>query len=114
MIASTADYARITEMDAIIICVPTPLNEYHEPDLSYITNTTHAVAPYLRAGQIVILNSTPYPGTTEEVMIPILENENRSGLKASSTSAASDQEFWVALSPDREDPGNTSVARHDI
>src|SRR5882762_8020357 len=112
--SATSDYARITEMDAIIICVPTPLNEYHEPDLSYITNTTHAVAPYLRAGQIVILESTTYPGTTEEVMIPILENENRAGLKASRTGAASDQEFWVAFSPEREDPGNTSVARHDI
>ena len=111
---ATADYARITEMDAIIICVPTPLNEYHEPDLSYITNTTHAVAPYLRAGQIVILESTTYPGTTEEVMIPILEKENRAGLKASRTGAASDQEFWVAFSPEREDPGNTAVARHDI
>jgi len=111
---ATADYARITEMDAIIICVPTPLNEYHEPDLSYITNTTHAVAPHLRAGQIVILESTTYPGTTEEVMIPILEKENRAGLKASRTGAASDQEFWVAFSPEREDPGNTQVARHDI
>jgi UDP-N-acetyl-D-glucosamine dehydrogenase len=89
--SATSDYARITEMDAIIICVPTPLNEYHEPDLSYITNTTHAVAPYLRAGQIVILESTTYPGTTEEVMIPILEKENRAGLKASRTGAASDQ-----------------------
>ena len=111
---ATADYARITEMDAIIICVPTPLNEYHEPDMSYITNTTHAVAPYLRAGQIVILESTTYPGTTEEVMIPILENENRAGLKASRKGAASDQEFWVAFSPEREDPGNTTTARHDI
>ncbi len=111
---ATADYSRITEMDAIIICVPTPLNEYHEPDLSYIENTTHAVAPYLRAGQIVILESTTYPGTTEEIMIPILEKENRSGLKASRNGAANDQEFWVAFSPEREDPGNTSVARHDI
>ena len=111
---ATSDYARITEMDAIIICVPTPLNEYHEPDLSYITNTAHAVAPHLRAGQIVILESTTYPGTTEEVLIPILENENKAGLKASRKGAASDQEFWVAFSPEREDPGNTSVARHDI
>jgi len=111
---ATADYARITEMDAIIICVPTPLNEYHEPDMSYITNTTHAVAPYLRAGQIVILESTTYPGTTEEVMIPILEKENRAGLTASRKGAASDQEFWVAFSPEREDPGNTTTARHDI
>ena len=69
-------------MDAIIICVPTPLNEYHEPDLSYITDTTHSIAPHLRAGQLVVLESTTYPGTTEEVMIPILEKENANGLKA--------------------------------
>lgn len=70
---ATADYSQLTAMDAIIICVPTPLNEYHEPDLSFITNTTHAIAPHLRAGQLVILESTTYPGTTEEVMVPILE-----------------------------------------
>jgi UDP-N-acetyl-D-glucosamine dehydrogenase len=111
---ATADYAQITAMDAIIICVPTPLNEYHEPDLSYITNTAHAVAPYLRAGQIVILESTTYPGTTEEVLVPILENENKAGLKASRSGSAGDGEIWVAFSPEREDPGNTQVARHDI
>jgi UDP-N-acetyl-D-glucosamine dehydrogenase len=111
---ATADYARIREMDAIVICVPTPLNEYHEPDLSFITNTAHAVAPHLRAGQIVILESTTYPGTTEEVLVPILEKENRGGLQASRKGAATEQEFWVAFSPEREDPGNTSVARHDI
>ena len=111
---ATADYSQITAMDAIIICVPTPLNEYHEPDLSYITNTAHAVAPHLRAGQIVILESTTYPGTTEEVLIPILEQENKAGLEASRKGAASDREFWVAFSPEREDPGNTQVARHDI
>ena len=70
---ATANYSQISEMDAIIICVPTPLNEYHEPDLSYITDTATAVAPHLRAGQIVILESTTYPGTTEEVLVPILE-----------------------------------------
>src|SRR5216684_1947651 len=111
---ATADYSQITAMDAIIICVPTPLNEYHEPDLSYITNTAHAVAPYLRAGQIVILESTTYPGTTEEVLIPILEQENKAGLKASRQGAAGDNDVWVAFSPEREDPGNTQVARHDI
>ncbi|MGA7292078.1 MAG: nucleotide sugar dehydrogenase [Terriglobales bacterium] len=110
----TADYSQITAMDAIIICVPTPLNEYHEPDLSYITNTAHAVAPHLRAGQIVILESTTYPGTTEEVLIPILEKENKAGLKASRKGAAGDDDIWVAFSPEREDPGNTQVARHDI
>jgi UDP-N-acetyl-D-glucosamine dehydrogenase len=112
--SATADYGRIREMDAIIICVPTPLNEYHEPDLSYITNTAHAVAPHLRAGQIVILESTTYPGTTEEVLIPILERGNQAGLKASRKAVAGNHEFWVAFSPEREDPGNTSVARHDI
>src|SRR5947209_18036739 len=79
---ATADYSQITAMDAIIICVPTPLNEYHEPDLSFITDTTHSIAPHLRAGQLVVLESTTYPGTTEEVMIPILEKENKQGLKA--------------------------------
>jgi UDP-N-acetyl-D-glucosamine dehydrogenase len=111
---ATSDYSQITAMDAILICVPTPLNEYHEPDLSYITNTAHAVAPHLRAGQIVILESTTYPGTTEEVLIPILEKENKAGLNASRKGAASALEFWVAFSPEREDPGNTQVARHDI
>src|ERR1700691_3297053 len=111
---ATADYSQITAMDAIIICVPTPLNEYHEPDLSYITDTARSVAPYLRAGQIVILESTTYPGTTEEVLVPILEKDNKAGLKASRQGAAGDNEIWVAFSPEREDPGNTQVARHDI
>ena len=75
--SATSDYSQITAMDAIIICVPTPLNEYHEPDLSFITDTTHSIAPHLRAGQLVVLESTTYPGTTEEVMIPILEKENQ-------------------------------------
>ncbi len=110
----TSDYTQITSMDAIIICVPTPLNEYHEPDLSYITNTTHAIAPHMRAGQLVVLESTTYPGTTEEVMIPILEKGNLSGLKAARGAGAGSAEFLVAFSPEREDPGNTSVARRDI
>lgn len=112
--SATADYARLTEMDAIIICVPTPLNEYHEPDLSFITNTGHAIAPHLRSGQLVILESTTYPGTTEEVLVPILEKENGRGLKAARPAQASDNDFLVAFSPEREDPGNTSVARRDI
>src|SRR5215471_3023159 len=73
----TSDFSQLVEMDAIIICVPTPLNEHHEPDLSFITNTAHAIAPYLQAGQLVILESTTYPGTTEEVLVPILEQENK-------------------------------------
>jgi UDP-N-acetyl-D-glucosamine dehydrogenase len=111
---ATADYSRITEMDAVIICVPTPLNEYHEPDLSYITATAEAIAPNLRSGQLIVLESTTYPGTTEEVLIPILEKKNRYGLKAARNGESTGHEFFVAFSPEREDPGNTSVARRDI
>jgi UDP-N-acetyl-D-glucosamine dehydrogenase len=112
--SATAEYSRLTEMDAVIICVPTPLNEYHEPDLSYITDTAKSIAPHLRAGHLVILESTTYPGTTEEVLIPILEKGNRHGLKASRGDASNEQEFYVAFSPEREDPGNQTVARRDI
>ena len=112
--SATSDYARIEEMDAIIICVPTPLNEYHEPDLSYITDTTHAIAPHLQPGQLVVLESTTYPGTTEEVMVPILEKENKLGLKAARGNSNQQKDFFVAFSPEREDPGNTTVARRDI
>lgn len=111
---ATADYPKLTEMDAIIICVPTPLNEYHEPDLSYITSTAEAIAPHLRAGQLVVLESTTYPGTTEEVMVPILEKGNKAGLKAARPDAGSEKSFYVAFSPEREDPGNQTVARRDI
>jgi UDP-N-acetyl-D-glucosamine dehydrogenase len=111
---ATSDYSRISEMDAIIICVPTPLNAYHEPDLSYITGTAQSMAPHLRAGQLIVLESTTYPGTTEEVLVPILEQENRSGLKAARSGAVDNQAFYVAFSPEREDPGNQTVARRDI
>src|SRR5579872_4311875 len=112
--SATSDYSQLESMDAIIICVPTPLNEYHEPDLSFITDTTHSIAPHLRPGQLVVLESTTYPGTTEEVMIPILEKENKAGLKAARGEASGASEFFVAFSPEREDPGNTTVARRDI
>ena len=112
--SATADYLKINEMDAIIICVPTPLNEYHEPDLSYITSTAEAIAPHLRAGQLVVLESTTYPGTTEEVMVPILEKGNKAGLKAARPGASAENCFYVAFSPEREDPGNQTVARRDI
>jgi UDP-N-acetyl-D-glucosamine dehydrogenase len=112
--SATSDYGKIEQMDAVIICVPTPLNEYHEPDLSFITDTTHAIAPHLQPGQLVVLESTTYPGTTEEVMVPILEKENKNGLKAARGSDPGEKEFFVAFSPEREDPGNTTVARRDI
>jgi len=109
---ATAQYAEIAQMDVVIICVPTPLTEFHEPDLSYIRNTAQAIAPHLRAGQLIILESTTYPGTTEEVLIPILENNNQLSLKAAR--GAEGDGFYVAFSPEREDPGNDTVARRDL
>jgi len=110
--SATNDFARLRNMDAIVICVPTPLNEYHEPDLSYITSTAESIAPHLRPGQLVVLESTTYPGTTEEVLVPILEKGNDARLKATRNTEAGD--FYVAFSPEREDPGNQTVARRDI
>ncbi len=97
--AATSDYSQLTAMDAIIICVPTPLDEYHEPDLSFITSTTHSIAPHLRAGQLVVLESTTYPGTTEEVMIPILENENKAGLKAARNGVFTGKGIFCGIFP---------------
>ncbi|HEX7158942.1 MAG TPA: nucleotide sugar dehydrogenase, partial [Edaphobacter sp.] len=112
---ATTDFSGLTEMDAIILCVPTPLTGHREPDLSYVENTAKAVAPWLEEGQLVVLESTTYPGTTEELMIPILEAGNRRGLMAQSKGQAAERGvFYVAFSPEREDPGNTSVARRDI
>jgi UDP-N-acetyl-D-glucosamine dehydrogenase len=112
---ATADFSQLNDMDAIIICVPTPLDEYREPDLSFIENTAKAIAPHLRAGQLVVLESTTYPGTTEEVLIPILEEGNARGLRAARGELDEvGNEFFVAFSPEREDPGNDTVARRDI
>ncbi|HZR30015.1 MAG TPA: nucleotide sugar dehydrogenase [Terriglobales bacterium] len=111
---ATAQYSQLAEMDAIIICVPTPLNEYREPDLSYIQSTAEAIAPHLRAGQLVILESTTYPGTTEEILVGTLEKKNPRGLKAARADAPLQNSFFVAFSPEREDPGNQSIARRDI
>ncbi len=108
---ATADYSAIRDMDAILICVPTPLNEYHEPDLSYITETVKAIAMHVREGQLIVLESTTYPGTTEEVVVPLLE-ANPSGLKVVRNTG--EHGLYVAFSPEREDPGNDTVARRDI
>jgi UDP-N-acetyl-D-glucosamine dehydrogenase len=111
---ATSDYANISGMDAIIICVPTPLDEHHQPDLGYITATAESIAPHLRAGQLVILESTTYPGTTEEILVPIIERQNKSGLKAARPGMQGDNLIYVVFSPEREDPGNDTVARRDI
>jgi UDP-N-acetyl-D-glucosamine dehydrogenase len=109
---ATADYAEIDQMDAVIICVPTPLDEHNDPDLSFVRGTIESIAPHVREGQLIVLESTTYPGTTEEIVIPLLEAGNLHGLHA----ARSEQQtgFHVGYSPEREDPGNDSVARHDI
>ncbi len=109
---ATSDYSDIDGMDAIIICVPTPLNEYHEPDLSYVIGTIESIAPHLHDGQLVVLESTTYPGTTEEIVAPLIEKGNRHGLKVARN--LDDVGIHVAFSPEREDPGNETVARHDI
>ena len=109
---ATANYADVAEMDAVIICVPTPLNDYHEPDLRYVRETVESIAPYVKEGQLIVLESTTYPGTTEELVVPRLEKGNPSSLKVART--ADEPGIHVAFSPEREDPGNDTVARHDI
>jgi len=109
---ATSDYSAIEAMDVIIICVPTPLNEFHEPDLSYVSGTVESIAPHLHDGQLVVLESTTYPGTTEELVVPLIEKGNRRSLTVARNSAVNG--IHVAFSPEREDPGNETVARHDI
>jgi UDP-N-acetyl-D-glucosamine dehydrogenase len=110
--SATVDYDQLREMDAILICVPTPLDEYHEPDLSYIRSTVEAIAPRTREGQLIVLESTTYPGTTEEIVIPLLE-AGAGGRKVVRDGVATPG-LHVAFSPEREDPGNDTVARRDI
>jgi UDP-N-acetyl-D-glucosamine dehydrogenase len=153
--AATSDFAEIAKVDAVLICVPTPLSDHRTPDMSYIEATMAAIAPHLRAGQIVVLESTTYPGTTEEIVVPRIEaaghsvvgsqmseaskggtrpqaagtsepavgseigqgfSPDNSGRKEDSASAPEIQVsgVFVAFSPEREDPGNTTVARRDI
>ncbi len=101
---ATADLDRLSEADVVLICVPTPLTRHLEPDLKYVELTTQAIAKTLRRGQLVILESTTYPGTTREVMQPILEAE---GLIAG-------KDFFLAYSPEREDPGNPTFSTTKI
>ena len=101
---ATVDFSRLADVDAALICVPTPLTKHHEPDLSYVVNTTKAIAPHLRAGQLIVLESTTYPGTTRDVLKPILE----------STGLVCGKDFYLAFSPEREDPGNTDFSASRI
>lgn len=100
----TCDMSRLKEADCILICVPTPLNESRDPDMSYIEGTTESIRAALRPGQLVVLESTTYPTTTRDVVLPIL---SRTGLK-------SGQDFFLAFSPEREDPGNPDFSAQRI
>ena len=104
---ATTDFTKLRDMDAVLICVPTPLDERREPDLSYVEQTALSIGPNLQRGQLIVLESTTYPGTTEELVQPILE---RGGLKCPVTRGEGSEniatDYYLAFSPEREDPGN--------
>src|ERR1700686_1586193 len=104
---ATTDFSRLAEMDAILICVPTPLDQRREPDLSYVEQTVQSTRPHLQRGQLNVLESTTYPGTTEELLLPILE---QTGMKCPIAHGPENEQigtdFFLAFSPEREDPGN--------
>jgi len=101
---ATSDFSRIAEVEAIIICVPTPLSRHREPDLSYIVETMKAVTPHIRAGQMLSLESTTWPGTTEEVLRPFIDSRG----------FTIGEDFFLVYSPEREDPGNPNFSTHSI
>lgn len=101
---ATSDYSLISDVDAVLICVPTPLNKHREPDMTYVIETNEAIVPFLQNEQLIVLESTTYPGTTNELMKPILE---KSGLKSGT-------DFFIAYSPEREDPGNSKFKTSTI
>lgn len=112
---ATTDFAEIAAMDAVLICVPTPLHEDHTPDMSYVVSTMEALAPHLHAGQLVVLESTTYPGTTEEIVVETIERHGLAqGLKVLRTASTALDGVMVAFSPEREDPGNLTTPRRDI
>jgi UDP-N-acetyl-D-glucosamine dehydrogenase len=105
---ATSDFSKLKEVDAILICVPTPLTEHREPDMSFVENTSKTIAKYLRKGQLIVLESTTYPGTTEELLLPLFENAGgKNKLKAG-------RDFYLAFSPEREDPNNPDFTTAEI
>jgi UDP-N-acetyl-D-glucosamine dehydrogenase len=110
--SATADFARLADMDAILICVPTPLDERRQPDLTYVEQTAREIAKHLQPGQLVVLESTTYPGTTDELVLPILEANGLRCPIAASGDVATD--FYLAFSPEREDPGNAEYSLRKI
>ena len=100
----TTDFARVAEVDAVLICLPTPLDQYRQPDLSYVTESIATIRPFLHAGMLISLESTTWPGTTDEVLKPMIEE---TGLKVG-------EDVALVFSPEREDPGNEHFALHQI
>jgi UDP-N-acetyl-D-glucosamine dehydrogenase len=112
---ATADFARIAEMDAVLICVPTPLNADHSPDMSFVVSTMESIAPYVRAGQLIVLESTTYPGTTEEIVVETIERVGvERGVRVLRGGGDELDGVLVAFSPEREDPGNLVTPRREI
>jgi UDP-N-acetyl-D-glucosamine dehydrogenase len=109
---ATSDFSRLTSCDAIIICVPTPLNEHREPDMTYIENSGKIVAQYLRKGQLVVLESSTYPGTTDEILLPMFEAAQSSSNTKAKFKVGTD--FYLAFSPEREDPNNPNFSTGTI
>jgi UDP-N-acetyl-D-glucosamine dehydrogenase len=112
---ATTDFKRLRDMDAVLICVPTPLDVRREPDMTYVENTAREISPNLQRSQLVVLESTTYPGTTEELVLPILEE---SGLRCPIDNGANGKDvagdFYLAFSPEREDPGNKNYGLAQI
>ena len=111
---ATSDFSRLPEVDAIIIAVPTPLDEHREPDISFIENSGKAIAQYLRKGQIVVLESSTYPGTTDEVLLPLFENVEFIQNKENPKKLVVGEDFYLAFSPEREDPNNPNYTTATI
>ncbi len=111
---ATSDFSRLPEVDAIIIAVPTPLDEHREPDISFIENSGKAIAQYLRKGQIVVLESSTYPGTTDEVLLPLFENVEFTQNKENPKKLVVGEDFYLAFSPEREDPNNPNFSTATI
>jgi len=112
---ATTDFSKLKEMDAVLICVPTPLDERREPDLSYVENTAKSIAPNLQRNQLIVLESTTYPGTTEDLVLPILEaNGLRCPIVRTEGAEPTKTDFFLAFSPEREDPGNKNFGLAQI
>jgi UDP-N-acetyl-D-glucosamine dehydrogenase len=111
---ATTEFGEISNVDVIIICVPTPLGVQNEPDLSYITGTLENIKPYIKENQLLILESTTYPGTTEEILAPFIESIKNSELKIINQKFTLGVNFFLGYSPEREDPGNKNFNTQNI